>query len=61
MKLDRQKDIFRHSPARMAWACRQAAEAAAVNPYYSPEQRQQRAQHYRDEARRHESQKGMMK
>lgn len=52
-----QTDIFRHSPERMAQAYRTAAETAAVDPHYTPEQRAKRQREFLREAERIESTK----
>lgn len=42
----------KHSPSAQARAHRIAAEAARRNPYFTPEQGEERAKHYEREAER---------
>ncbi len=59
MRSDGQLDLLRHSDQALVRANRAAAEAALVDPHWSPEQAQLRAAHYlavadQIEARGHE-------
>lgn len=42
MRSDRNLDLYRHSPARLAAAHREQAAMWLVNPYYKPDERQRR-------------------
>lgn len=48
-----QLDLLRHSDAGLALAYRQAAEAALMNPFETPEASAQRARYYQQQAERY--------
>ena len=50
-----QLDLMRHSDEALARANREAAEAALVNPYFTPDLARQRAEYYRSEAAKYEA------
>lgn len=52
MRLHGQLDLLDDDPRRLAEANRVAAQTAAVNPYFSREEREERAAHYLAEAER---------
>lgn len=45
-----QLDVFRHSPAALAAAYREAARTARLNPFEPEEKAARRAEHYEQEA-----------
>ena len=49
-----QMDLIRHSDAALAKANRVAAQSALTNPFFTPEQAQQRHDYYMAEAARFE-------
>lgn len=54
--MDAQRDLYRHSPNRIAEAYRQAAESELVNPHYTYAERQRRHDYYAAIAERLERQ-----
>lgn len=50
MKSTEQTELFRHSAPFLAKAYREAAAAARIDPHWSPDDGERRAQHYEAEA-----------